>query len=319
MASCHNDHNKPDISNSKVGIKIERFEQDLFSHTQDSAMLLLPSVLSNKYGSFWKVYVGNIMRLGNPNDANISMALSRFTADPSMNELYGDCVKKYPDLSKEEKELSTAFKYYHYYFPDKLIPKALSFVSGFSLAIASLDSTIGIGLDMYLGSDYAKYPFPEYQKKRMRQENIVPDCMYSWLSSEFEFNADKDDLLSNMIYAGKMMYLMDLVLPDTEDSLKIAYSQNQMEWCEKNEKEVWKYFINNNLLYSTDKTLFYKKYFAEAPFTSGFSQDSPSKIGVWLGWQIVRSYMNNNANVGISELINQNDAQLILKESKYKP
>ena len=314
--SCKYKSPKPDISNIKLEIKIDRFEQDLFSHSQDTS---LTSAFAKKYGNFWTVYVGNIMRLGNPADPTISVALSQFLADPSINELYQDCFKKYPKLTQQEKELTTAFKYFHHYFPNKNIPRIVSFVSGFSLGMAALDSIMGIGLDMYLGSDYEKYPFPEYQKKRMQPENIIPDCMYSWVSTEFEFDSDKDDLLSNMIYEGKMMYVMDLVLPDMQDSLKIAYTKNQMEWCKKNETNTWKYFIDNNLLYSTNKNEFYKKYFSEAPFTSGFPQDSPCKIAVWLGWQIVRSYMKNNAEIGIIQLLEQNDAQFILKNSKYKP
>lgn len=319
VVSCRNERAKPDVSNMQLDIKIKRFERDLFSTDSVANDSLLVSKLSGKYGSFWIVYTGNIMRLGDPSAPQFSMALSRFLSDPSMNELYRDCQQKYPTLSQQEKDLSMAFKYYKYYFPDKLVPEVLSFVSGFSIGIAALDSTIGIALDMYLGSDYNKYPFPEYQKQRMRPENIVPDCMYSWLSTEFEFNAKNDDFLNNMIYEGKMMYLLDLTLPDLEDSLKIAYSRTQLEWCEKNEADIWRYFIDNNLLYSTNKMEFYKKYFSEAPFTSGFPQDSPGKVGVWLGWQIIRSYMKNNSEKSILDLLNETDGQLILRDSKYKP
>jgi hypothetical protein len=112
---------------------------------------------------------------------------------------------------------------------------------------------------------------------------------------------------------------MDLVLPDVDDSLKIAYTSVQIEWCEKNEADIWKYFIDNNLLYSTNKMDFYRKYFSEAPFTSGFPQDSPGRIGVWLGWQMVRTYMQNNTEISLEKLLSQTDAQFILKHSKYKP
>lgn len=318
FASCKSDYHKPDVSNIQVEVKVERFEKDLFSIPKDSISDFLPE-LSEKYGDFWYVYAGNIMRLGDPDDPGFSSSLSRFLSDPSMKQLYSDCINKYPDFSVPEKELSTAFKYYKYYFPEKSIPHVVTYVSGFSLAIAAMDSILGIGLDMYLGRDYEKYPFHEYQKKKMTAEHIVPACMYGWVTTEFEFIPDKDDLLSNMIYEGKMMYLLDLLLPDMEDSLKIGYTSEQIEWCGKNETDIWKYFVGNNLLYSTNKTEFCKKYFSPAPFTSGFPQDSPGQIGTWLGWQIVRSYMENNSKLSIMELLNNNDAQQVLKDSKYKP
>jgi gliding motility-associated lipoprotein GldB len=320
VTSCENGNHHPDISNIQLNITIDRFERELFSADSlftDKKNLSIH--LSQKYGSFWEIYTMNIMRLGHPSDSSFPIILEYFLADASMKELYNDCMKKYPDLKSQETELGKAFKYYSFYFPEKPIPKVFSFISGFSLAIAAFDSGLGIGLDMYLGNDYEKYPFPEYQKKRMQTLNIVPDCIYGWVSTEFEFDSEKDDLLSHIIYQGKIMYAMDLLLPDMEDSLKIAYTENQLRWCVKNEAIIWAYFIENNLLYSTNKIEFYKKYLSEAPFTSGFPQDSPSKIGVWTGWQIVRSFMKNNPEISINELLDQKNAQLILQKSKYKP
>jgi uncharacterized protein YjaZ len=83
--------------------------------------------------------------------------------------------------------------------------------------------------------------------------------------------------------------------------------------------QIWKYFIENKLLYSTDADL-YTRFVANAPFSKFYidiDKESPGKIGVWLGWQIVRSYMNNN-NVTLQQLL-QTSAEEIFKKSKYKP
>ena len=80
---------------------------------------------------------------------------------------------------------------------------------------------------------------------------------------------------------------------------------------------MWAFFIQNNLLYNAD---YYKirSFITEAPTTKGF-KNSPPRMAEWIGWQIVKSYMDNNKNISIKDLLNENDAQKILKASKYKP
>ena len=62
-----------------------------------------------------------------------------------------------------------------------------------------------------------------------------------------------------------------------------------------------------------------KKYTSEGPFTAAFSKAAPPRIGYWIGWQIVRQYMNNNPEVTMQQLMDNNDAQQLLAKSKYKP
>jgi uncharacterized protein YjaZ len=40
---------------------------------------------------------------------------------------------------------------------------------------------------------------------------------------------------------------------------------------------------------------------------------------MWVGWQIVKSYMKSNKEVTLSDLMNEIDAQKILSKSKYRP
>ena len=150
-------------------------------------------------------------------------------------------------------------------------------------------------------------------------EAIVPDCMKGWATSEFEYDNSQKDLLSKMVYNGKILYFMDALLPHIENSRKIGYTSDQIIWCKHNESNIWAFFIEHKLLYSTDHAENIK-YIGEAPFTPGFPEGSPGRVGQWLGWQIVRAYMDNNPDVSLSELMEEeNDAQKILTKSKYKP
>jgi uncharacterized protein YjaZ len=92
----------------------------------------------------------------------------------------------------------------------------------------------------------------------------------------------------------------------------------QMEYCKKNEFNVWSYFAAQKLLYTTDQAEI-MKFTADGPFTSALSKESAPRIGYWTGWQIIRQYMKNNPEVTIQQLVTETDAQKVLVKSKYKP
>ena len=238
-----------------------------------------------------------------------------------MNDTYNDCEKEFPSTDKLKEDFTQSFKYFNYYFPDKKLPKVVTMITGFNYPAVTIDSTIGIGLDMYLGSDSKYYKwltFPRYKTLFMTKENIVPDAVHSWMLAEFPYNMNKSDFLSEIVYMGKILYLTDALLPKTSDTLKIHYSTLQMEYCNQNEFNVWSYFAAQKLLYTTDQTKI-MKFTSDGPFTSAFSKEAPPLIGYWTGWQIVRGYMKNNPKISMQELINEPDAQLILTKAKYKP
>ena len=57
----------------------------------------------------------------------------------------------------------------------------------------------------------------------------------------------------------------------------------------------------------------------DGPYTAAISKECPPRIAMWVGWQIVRSYMKNNESVTLEQLMAEKDAQKILSKSKYRP
>ena len=189
------------------------------------------------------------------------------------------------------------------------------------------DSLLIISLDMYLGSNYkyyndvlaaAPYNIPAYVQKRFRKDYIMTDCMRAIATTVIDNSQQSEKFIDYIIYEGKILYFLDAVLPDTPDSLKIYYTPAQMDWCQKNESNIWSFIIDKKLLYSTDPSMI-TKFCTDGPFTAVFSRQSPSRVGIWIGWQIVRAYMENNKKISIKELFTDQDAQGILTRSKYKP
>jgi uncharacterized protein YjaZ len=79
------------------------------------------------------------------------------------------------------------------------------------------------------------------------------------------------------------------------------------------------YFIEKKLLFSTDTKL-NKRFLENAPFSKFYlhqDRQSPGRIGVWIGWQIVKSFMQNN-DVSLQKLLTT-DSEDIFNKSRYKP
>ena len=185
----------------------------------------------------------------------------------------------------------------------------------------AMDSLLGIGLDMYLGADYKYYTsleLPHYMIHKFRKEYIVSDCIKGWFQSEWDVPANANDMLSNMIYQGKLLYFSQLMSPEMEDTIRMGYSADQLKWCVDNEAKTWSFFIEQKLLYSKTPGI-YMKFINDGNSTNGFPKEAPAKLGCYIGWQIVQSYMNVNSNLTLEDLMKSNEAQQILNNSKYKP
>ena len=118
---------------------------------------------------------------------------------------------------------------------------------------------LGIGLDRYLGADCEYYPrlnIFKYIAVKMTPENIVPDCIYGWAASEWDFSTLKypdDNVLSEIIHEGKLKYFEKCMLPSSSDELIFGFTPGQMNFCRSNEQQMWQYLVENNLLFNTEQ------------------------------------------------------------------
>jgi gliding motility-associated lipoprotein GldB len=240
--------------------------------------------------------------------------------NPLNRELYTEVQKKYSDFEKVNTDLDNLFRHIKYYFPKTKAPKVITLISEMDYQNKAIyaDSLVIISLDLYLGKNHRFYEFPEYLKQNFEQSQIMPDIVSSFAATKIPNVSDKT-LLSQMIYAGKELYLKDVLLPDLTDAEKIGYTPVQITWCQENESYMWRYFMEDKLLYSTDSKL-PNRFINVAPFSKFYLEidnDTPGRVGTWVGWQIVRSFMNNN-DVTLQQVM-QMDPMELFQKSKYKP
>ena len=322
LASCTHDRLDIDTGNIIVpDFTINRLEQDLFK-MDTSDIKGATEKLQQKYGKFYSGYISSIINNGGLRDSSYAYRMKQFINDKDMRETYYACQLAFPATDDIKKELTEVFKHYTYYFPERKLPAVITMMSGFNSPSVMFDSTLAIGLEMYLGSNHKFYQMlamPRYKSMFMNKENLVPDATRNWMISEFPYNMNKNDFLSEITYIGKIMYLTDALLPlAVNDTTKIQYTKPQMDYCKQNEFNVWSYFAAQQLLYTTDQAEI-MKYTSDGPFTSALSKESAPRIGYWIGWQIVRQYMDKNPDITLQQLMEENDAQKILMKAKYKP
>jgi hypothetical protein len=320
--SCKRNPYKVRVSSIDVDIEIKRLEQDLFTLDPGSIAERIPD-LKQKYSGFLQLF-SYVINTGDVNDPEFGDLLTAFCTDRLNNEVYEKTMEVYPVLSSVESQLENAFRHYRYYFPAKIIPGVYSCITGFNNSIITGDSILGIGLDRYLGSDSEYYPrlgIFNYISERMTPDYVVPDCIYGWATSEWDFYSigySIDNVLCEMIHEGKLRYFTRCMLPDLSDELIFGFTEDQMKFCRNNEDLMWQYLVENDLIFKTDQFVIHKL-IGEAPFTSYFSNESPGRAAVWIGFRIVESYMRENREESLGSLMKNTDVQGILEEARYNP
>lgn len=319
VVSCSRNPLNIDVSNVKINLKVKHLDVDLLKLDTGRIESDLP-VLRKKFGDFFNIFTYRMIGIGGPEQPTFNAELKAFVSDTMIRRVEKSIAGKIDTLVLR-KELESAFKYYRHYFPEKQIPVVYTCISGFNQSVVVADSLIGVGLDKYLGRSapfYEKLGLPAYKIKNMTKERMVPDMLYAWATSEWVKPDNSNTLLSNMIYGGKIMYFLDAILPDAHDSLKIGYSEKQLTFCKKNEAKMWTYLAEHKELFTTDR-MNIKRFIDDGPYTAVFTEESPARTGVWIGWQIVRSYMKQNPATTLKMLMDNNDYQKILNDSGYQP
>lgn len=322
LSSCDKNPYHKKVSNIDVEYSILPFSADIQKLATDTTSNT-ENKLREQYGQFFDTYLFDIRKNFDIQDTNRSAIAKQFVSDHWIAELYvlSDSSFK-ANESMYNKKIHNALQYYKYYFPTREIPQFCTFITGVNYSMAIDSNLIAIGIDKYIGADcglYATMNMESYIRKNLRPEKLVPDLMRTMAENDFPNAFTEDYLLSKMIQCGRYQYFVKCMLPDEPDSVLWGYSAKQMDFCEKSEGEFWKYFVGSgNLLFTTDYMI-QKRFLDDGPFTVVFTKDSPSRVGQWIGFKIVESYMKNNPEKTLEDLFMISSSQEIMSKAKYNP
>lgn len=302
--SCRDaDETEEKIAKIPVELKIARFDREFADATPNA----IPN-LKKKYPYLF------------PEQFSDSIWKAKLT-DTIQLEISEEVDKAFGNFDGESKDLESLFQHIVYYFPNYKIPKVVTLTSDvrYNDRIILADTLLLIGLDNYLGKDHRFYQsIQRYIAAGLDKKYLTSDVASAFAKKVLRRPTDRT-FLSRIIYYGKELYLKDKLLPTESDAQKIGYSEDEMDWAIMNEEQIWRYFVERELLYSTDSQLD-RRFLDPAPFSKfqlELDSESPGRLGRYMGWQIVRAFMEKN-DVGIHELLDMR-ADEILKRSNYKP
>lgn len=259
----------------------------------------------------------------NLNDSSNILQLYKFVTDTQLISIYKKSIEVFPNSIFLESELQKAFSRFKYFFPQQTIPEVYTYISDmyFEQPIFIQDSIVVVAIDLYFGNDfplYAKLGLPYYKVMWMQPQSLPVDVMKAMYFDKVASHYKPQTLLDRMIDGGKLLVFLDAMFPELPDEFKISYTSQQLSWAKENEENIWAFLISNKLLYSKDYQI-QSKLIQDGPFTTGFGNESPSRLGIFIGWEIVLSYLKNNPNVSLEQLLKLTDSQELLQNSGYKP
>ena len=226
-------------------------------------------------------------------------------------------------------QLQALFKYVHYYFPAYNLPKKIIYfigpLDGYGNSIGS--DYMAIGLQMFLGDTSSWYQSEQFQKyfPPYISQNFTPlfipiTAAKNILQDIAPNSRATRSLIIEMIELGKRQYILKKILPTSNDAHLFGYSSSQYIATAKAEQDIWNYLLKMNLVYSKDPKVA-TQLLSEGPFSMYFGNEIPGNVGLFIGYQIVNAWMEQQTEQAQSNLVAllQMPAEKIFAESKYNP
>ena len=244
LASCSHGRKYFENDVPRVPVPVVRFDKALLNlETATDSVALRAAVeeLYMEYPEFMPFWVEDILGIPTEDTAYLCKVIPQFLHDTTYGFAVTNtrCAEMFSDVSAIQQELDEAFgrllslneeESTKLSFSEAEVPTLYFFISGFNRSISGTpEGNIAVGVDMYLGSDYEYYNrvVYEYQKQTMRKECIPVDVMSYYLFTHTPFTSEKSRLLENMIYRGKVMFVVSLLFPNETPWEVAGYTKEQ--------------------------------------------------------------------------------------------
>ncbi|MBL7963075.1 MAG: hypothetical protein JNM31_04435 [Flavobacteriales bacterium] len=323
FAACTGDGPAVESDATEVvqAVDIVRLDQALFQAPVPELRRVSDS-LRRTHPGIYRTYIEDILQGAPVDDPRLPVVLSRFVSDPDWRAAQQAADSALGDLAREKALFRTAFARLKAHFPDSLVPRLVAYNAGFNYGIYPADSMLGFGVEWFIGPQHpvigylAPEDFPAYVKARMTPAMLVPSAVKGWLLVHYMGDVSGEDLLGHLVATGRVMALLEELLPGVDPSWCFAFTPEQLTWCEANEFMVWKEMVEKEMLFSR-KAQDIGRMLNDGPFTNGFPRESPGHIGEWIGYRMVKAYQKAHPGLSYAQLFAIDDPREVLKF--YKP
>lgn len=314
LFSCSNScEDEVDVSSVKVDLNINRLGKEMrqFQNVNDATEFI----------KHQPEFTDFLLATTFPNNEVMAQRLYALGTNKDIQPLFDDVEKVFGDFSEYEKELTSLFKHVKYYYPEFNTPEVNTLVTGFGgVDLAQSQEAVFLGLDYFLGeqSEFKDKEFPEYILRYYTPDNLIYKTALM-MSKRFNKTDPKDKtLLSYMIYYGKAYYFVQKTMPCSSERQIAEYQEEEMKAIDEYGEFIWSHFVSKQLFFETNR-LAITKYVDERPYVTEIADKCPGRIGRWLGYQIVKSYMEHHSDVSLNDLMEETNARKIFEASKYQP
>jgi hypothetical protein len=318
--ACTGKKKIPDVSGTNISLTTERFEKDFFAIDTIRTEAALQA-LHTRYRGFAQDFLFNILGTSPDSAYKDVPAFIR-----SYRDMYKASVEKFSDFTVIEQEVKKGLQFAHHYFPSYKLPSRLVTFIGPINSYGNIitPDALAIGLQLYMGKDYPVYLseqgqqlYPGFISRKFEPVYIPVNSMKNIIDDMYPYNSMGQPLIDQMVESGKRLYVLSQLLPETADTLVTGYSAKQLEACYNNEKNIWGFFVQNELLYNGDPAMT-RDYLTDGPYTQAFGKESPGNIGQFIGMQIVVKWMEKK-NFPSLDVLMKTPPRVLFEESKYKP
>ena len=304
--SCSSDKLNVSIDSVKIGTKFIRLDS-IIANSDSSGIIDFNNKFKNEIEEIYNYQIGYCLRIGEISDTAFVNSINQFNNDKGIIGIHKSIEEKFADVSNHKSEITKGLKHLKVHFPKNKIPDNIVFMNSlFNSNAFSTENEIGIGLERYLGHEnemvqkLPSEPFYDWIKKAMDVTYLELDAICSWIITHYVPEVE-GSLAEHIIYWGKVLYLTEAAFPSKEKNIILRYSPQQYEWAKENENSFWNYLVQEKILFKNNG-LEKANLLNEGPFTIGLPEESPDRLGQFLGWKIVHDFMHKK-DISLEELI----------------
>lgn len=296
--------NPLEVDAESVALDVESVRADsLLWYANDEQTLSFHTNLIEEENEVYAYLLGQCIRIQSPQDCVVVNALNDFRRDPYMKGLQSDLDSAFSDLTNDHSTINRAFKRLRFHLKEVLVPEEIWYANTvFNSSAFSTGKAIVVGLERYLGPTNAnieKLPatvFFEWIKDDMLRTFMPRDAVASWAMTHLVKDS-KESLAEAMVFWGKVLYLTEAGFYDQPNEWVLRYTKDEMDWALANERSIWNYLVEDELLFKKDERLI-NNLIMPGPFSVGLPEKGPDRLGQFIGWRMVHAFVEeNNATV----------------------
>ena len=312
--SCNHNRFSVDLSNVNLPIRFINLDSVVVHSDSNAFYTFCNSPIIDK--GIISYLTKSCLQIGDVNKDDVYKRISIFRNDTYISSLEKEIRLAYTTkINSKSDHIINGFKRAHFFLPQLKLPTQVYYMNSlFANYTFVHDNSISIGLEWYLGSNnpviqqLPSNDFHLWMKKGMNPDFFERDLFFSWLLAQHPCNSPV--LVEQMIHYGKLLYVSEICFTNLPAHLILRYPKSKFNWAISHENMIWKYLVDQQLLFSSNEREI-TGLLKEGPFSLGLPEAGPDRLGQFIGWKMVHSFMENESDFTLNALMKTNYNQIL--------